>query len=151
MTVKTKYTYLLRVFAKYFMQKYCPSESGWFNTVLQKFNNRLPWSSLISIYTSFVRPHLDYGDVIFDKTYNNFFQQKLESDQYKASLAITGATKGSSTEKPYQELWLEPLQHRRWFRKLCIFYKIVKKQSQKYLFDLIPSNSNSYQTRYSQN
>ena len=72
--------------------------------MLQKFNNRLPWSSLISIYTSFVRPHLDYGDVIFDKTYNNFFQQKLESDQYKASLAITGATKGSSTEKPYQEL-----------------------------------------------
>ena len=72
--------------------------------MLQKFNNRLPWSSLISIYTSFVRPHLDYGDVIFDKTYNNFFQQKLESDQNKASLAITGATKGSSTEKPYQEL-----------------------------------------------
>ena len=71
--------------------------------MLQKFNNRLPWSSLISIYTSFVRPHLDYGDVIFDKTYNNFFQQKLESDQNKASLAI-GATKGSSTEKPYQEL-----------------------------------------------
>ena len=72
--------------------------------MLQKFNNRLQWSSLISIYTSFVRPHLDYGDVIFDKTYNNFFQQKLESDQNKASLAITGATKGSSTEKPYQEL-----------------------------------------------
>ena len=49
------------------------------------------------------------------------FQQKLESIQY-ASLAITGDIQDTSQEKPYQELGLESLQLRRWFRKLGIFY-----------------------------
>ena len=61
-----------------------------------------------------MRPHLDYDDVIFDKAYNNSFQQRLESLQYKPSLGMTGAIKGS-TEKLYQELGLESLQNRRWF------------------------------------
>ena len=98
-----------------------------------------------------MRPHLDYGDVIFDKAYNNSFQQRLESLQYKASLAITGAIKGSSTERLYQELGVESLQNRRWFRKLSIFYKIVKEQSPKYLYNLIASNNISHQTRNSRN
>ena len=79
--------------------------------LLQKLNYRLARSSLITIYKSFVRPHLDYGDVIFDKAYNNFFQQRLESFQYKASLAITSAIKVSSTERLYQEPGLESLQN----------------------------------------
>ena len=98
-----------------------------------------------------MRPHLVYGDLIFDKAYNNFFQQRLESLQHKASLAITGAIKGSSTDKLYQELGLEFLQNRRWFRKLPVVYKVVKEQSPKYLYRLIPSNNFSYQTRNSQN
>ena len=59
---------------------------------------------------------------------------------------------GSSTEKLHQKLGLEFLHIRWWFRKLCIFYKTVKKQSPKYLFDLIPSSNNSYcqHTRYLQ-
>ena len=36
--------------------------------------------------------------------------QKLESIQYNAALAITGAIRGSSREKPYQELGLESLK-----------------------------------------
>ena len=46
-----------------------------------------------AIYKSFVQPHSDYDDVIFDNAYNNSFQQRLECLQYKASLAITGAIK----------------------------------------------------------
>ena len=94
---------------------------------------------------------LDYGDAMFDKAYNNSFQQRLESFQYKASLVITDAIKSSSTEKLYQELELEYLQNRRWFRKLCVFYKIVTEHSSNYLFGYIPSNSNSYLTRKCQN
>ena len=70
-----------------------------------------------------MKPDLDYDDVIFDKASNNSFQKRLESLPYKASLAIAGAIKGFSTEKLYQELALESLQNRRWFRKLCILYK----------------------------
>ena len=41
---------------------------------------------------------------MYDQSYNDSFYAKLESYQYKAALAMTGAIKGSSTEKLYQEL-----------------------------------------------
>ena len=50
----------------------------------------------------------------------------MESIQYIAALAITGAIRDSSRDKLYQELGLETLQQRRWYRKLCCFYKIPK-------------------------
>ena len=42
-----------------------------------------------------------------------------------------------SREKMYQEFGLGSLQLRRWYRELCLFYKISKKHP-KYLFNLIP-------------
>ena len=78
------------------------------------------------------------------------FHEKPESIQYNAALAVTGAVRGSSTEKPYQELRLESL-NRRWFRKLCQFYKILKSKSPRYLFDIIPTKLRAYNTRYCDN
>ena len=89
--------------------------------LLHTLENILPREPLLTIYKSFVRPHLDYGDVIYDQHYNNSFHQKLESIQYNAALAITGAIRGSSREKLYEELGLESLKQRRWFRKLLFF------------------------------
>ena len=45
--------------------------------------------------------------------------------QYNAALAITGAIRGSSREKLYQELGLETLQQRRWYRKLFLLFFAV--------------------------
>ena len=115
--------------------------------LLRKLQNILPREPLLTIYKSFVRPHLDYGDVIYDQHYNNSFHQKLESIQYNAALAITGAIRGSSREKLYQELGLESLQQPRWFTKLCYFFKITKTQSPKYLFDKITTTRTAYRTR----
>ena len=64
------------------------------------------------------------------------FHHKLESIQYNACLAITGAIRGTSKEKLYQELGLESLQLRRWYRKLGMFCKIYKNKSPQYLFKL---------------
>ena len=89
--------------------------------LLRKFQQVLPRPSLITIYKAFIRPHLDYGDVIFDQAFNNSFHQRLESIQYNAALAITGAIRGTSMEKLYQELGFRSLQSRRWFRKLSLF------------------------------
>ena len=114
---------------------------------LRNLQNILPRGPLLTIYKSFVRPHLDYGDVIYDQHYNNSFHQKLKSIQYNAALAITGAIRGSSREKLYQELGLESLQQRRWFRKLCYFFKIAKNESSKSLSDKIPSTRTAYRTR----
>ena len=35
--------------------------------IIRKHNNILPRSALLTIYRSFVRPDLDYGDLIYDQ------------------------------------------------------------------------------------
>ena len=74
----------------------------------------LPRPSLLQIYKSFVKPHLYYGDISYDKAFIGSFQKKLESIQYNAALAIKGVIRGTSREKIYSELSLESLQDRRW-------------------------------------
>ena len=53
-------------------------------------------SQLLAIYKTFVRSHLDYADIIYDKPFNDAFKKKLEEIQYSAALIITGARKGTS-------------------------------------------------------
>ena len=71
----------------------------------------------------------------------------MDSIQYNAALAITGAIRGSSREKLYQELGLESLQQQRWYRKLCYFFKLTKNKSPKYLFNYILTVRSTYRTR----
>ena len=78
--------------------------------LLRKLQTLLPRAPLITIYKSFIRLHLDYGDMIYDQTFNMSLQQKMETIQYNAALAITGAIRGSSRKKIYQELGVETLQ-----------------------------------------
>ena len=52
--------------------------------------------ALLTVYKSFVRPHLDYGDIIYDQPNNESFCQKLRSYKYIAALAITGSIRGTS-------------------------------------------------------
>ena len=89
--------------------------------MLWKLQNIRPWTALLTIYKCFIRPHLDYDDIIYGQAYNLSFHQKLEAIQYNAALALTEAIRGGSNEKLYQELGLESLQLRRWYRKLCCF------------------------------
>ena len=48
-------------------------------------------STLLTICKPFLRPRIDYGDVICDRAFNESFQKMLESVQYNAALAITTA------------------------------------------------------------
>ena len=80
---------------------------------------------LIQLYKLYVRPHLDYGDIIYhkyDPSMRLDFTNKLEQTQYAATLAATGAWKGTSRDRLYQELGWETLYDRRWFRRLCHFF-----------------------------
>ena len=63
----------------------------------------LPCRSLLIIYKSFIRPHLDYRYVIYDHQSNASFSNKIESVRYNAALAITGAIKDYSCDKLYLE------------------------------------------------
>ena len=63
---------------------------------IKKLREILPHNSLLTIYKSIVRSHLDYGDVIFDQPNNQSPSDKVEAVQYNAALAINGAIRGSS-------------------------------------------------------
>ena len=78
--------------------------------LLRKFHNTLTRLPLLTIYKSFIRTHLDYGDVIYDEAYTASFHQKIEFVQYKSALAITAAIRGTSKEKLYHKLGLESLE-----------------------------------------
>ena len=104
--------------------------------LIKRLYSYLPRKSLLNIYKSFIRPHLDYGDVIYDQPHNDTFCRMIESVQYNAALAITGAIKGSSRERLYQELGLESLSARRWYRRLVYFFNIISCNSPAYLHSL---------------
>ena len=86
-----------------------------------------------------------------DQAYNKTFCLKLKSYKYNACLAITGAIKGSSREKLYQELRLETLRKRCWLCRLYLFYKIQKNKFPSQLFRLIPNTSGMHVARNSNN
>ena len=100
---------------------------------MRKLNLLLPRSPLLTVYKCFIRPHLDYGDVIYDQPNLSSLTNKIESVQCNAALAITGAIRETSKEKLYQELGFESLKDRRWLRRLCYLYKIVNTKQPAYL------------------
>ena len=60
-------------------------------------------------YKSFIRPHVDYADIIYDKPNNVSFKSKIENVQYLACIAIADAIQGTSCERFYRDLELENL------------------------------------------
>jgi hypothetical protein len=52
--------------------------------------------SLEHMYFSYVRPILEYADVVWDNC-PNYIKEKLEHINYEAARIITGATKLTST------------------------------------------------------
>ena len=78
----------------------------------------------------------------------SFWMGKLERVQYHAALAVTGTWKGTNREKIYDELGLEPLWKRRWFRFLVQFYKIQNDLTPNYLkIPVPPTRSHLYGLR----
>ena len=114
---------------------------------MSKFQPTLPRKSLVTIYKPLFRRHLDYGDVINDRASIKSFHQSVESLQYSAAIVITGAIRGTSSEKIFPELCLETLKSRRWLSQLCLLYKLTKEKSPVYLFQLIPEKNTPYTTR----
>ena len=114
---------------------------------MRKLQSVSPRIILVTIYKAFVRLHLDYGDILYDQAFNNSFFDRLESIQHNACLAITGAIRGMSREKLYQELGLESLRLQRYYRKLYLFYKVFKNEHPQYLFHLIPMTHSSHTSK----
>ena len=106
--------------------------------LINRLRKYVPRKSLLTLYKSYIRPHLDYADIIYDCPGNATFVSKLEKIQYNACLAITGCFRGTSREKLYSELGLESLSDRRYARRMIFFYKIVNKLTPDYLRRYLP-------------
>ena len=110
---------------------------------MRKLQNIIPRNSLLTIYKSFIRPHLDYGDIIYHQPNNVSLCQKIESIQYQAALAVTGAIHETSQTKLYNELQIDSMNLRQWFTRL------KSSGLPQYLNDRIPKPSLHYTTRFS--
>ena len=77
--------------------------------------------------------------------YSNIFESSNRLRRYH--LAIAGATQGSSREKIFQELRLESLKSRRWFRRLCCMFKKMENETPTDLISLIPKLEQTFNTR----
>ena len=107
-------------------------------------NLLLPRSSLLTIYKSLVRLHLNYRDAIFDQPNNSRLSEKNEIVKYYAASVIPGTISGNSKEKLYQELGLKSLKDRGWLRQIPYLYKIILIKLLPFLYELIPSLKRSH-------
>ena len=71
------------------------SKANWGIGVIKELST-LPRKALLTLHKSFVRPHLDNGDIIYDQPNNERFCNKRETVQYNVALAITGLIQGTS-------------------------------------------------------
>ena len=121
--------------------------------ILRSLTYRLTRQSLQKLYTSFIRPILEYGSSVWDNC-SQAMKLEVEKVQLSAIRAITGGKKGTSHNKLYQETGMEKLDERRQRQKLNMFYKIQHDLAPQTLKELIPqttSQRTSYQLRSSQN
>ena len=111
---------------------------------MKKLSLTLSKNSLLTIYETFVRPILDYADMIYDKPLTESFKDALGMVQYNAALVITGAIKGTSRDRIYRELGLESLAERRWSRKIFFFHRIINGHLPVYLQSYISTAVRSF-------
>ena len=123
---------------------------------MKKLKFILDRSSLETIYLSFIRPILEYGDVLWNNCTNGE-KKELDKIQNEAARICTGTTKLVSIQNLNNEINWEPLDSRRRKHKLIMFFKMVNSLLPTYMSNLVPPlirdtnsyslrNSNDYQT-----
>ena len=120
--------------------------------VMKHIKKWVPFFTLVTYYKMWIRPHLEYADLVFDKASHSRLQNNqvfnlsrskdancvdLESIQYQAARIATGAWMGSSMNDTYELLGWETLEHRRTIRKLTELYRILKEKSPNHLYEII--------------
>ena len=114
--------------------------------LLQSLNYQLDRRALQTMYFSFVRPILEYADVIKDNCFD-YEKAALEKIQIEAGRIVSGATKSCSRAKILFELGWDTLEQRRYKHRMITFFKMVKNLTPPYLQDLVPPNVHQVSNR----
>ena len=113
---------------------------------MRKLKFQLDRKSLEIICTSFIRPLLEYSNVVWDNC-TQYESNDLEKIQNEAARIVTGATKLISLQSLYIETGWESLASKRQKSKLVLFYKMQNEMTPEYLSSLAPQAVDST-TRY---
>ena len=109
--------------------------------IMRKLKFKLDRKSLETIYLTFIRPLLEYGNNIWDNC-TEAEKQELDKIQNEAARIATGATKLVSIKNLNKEICWESLQKRRDDHKLTLFFKMYNHLTPRYLSSLIPPQVN---------
>ena len=104
---------------------------------MRKLKFQLSRKSLQIIYFSFIRPLLEYADVVWDNC-TQYEANELEKIQHEAARIVSGGTKLVSIDKLLKEVGWDTLSCRRKKHKLILFYKMINGLCPDYLSSLVP-------------
>ena len=96
-----------------------------------KLKFKLDRKAFQTIFIAFIRPLLEYGDIIWDNC-SQCEKQELGKVQIEAAIIATGTTKLISLNSLYTDIGWQTLQQRRTNHKLTLFYKIKNNLSPTY-------------------
>ena len=116
---------------------------------LKSYKYRFTRKTLEILYKSFVLPHFDYGDIIWDNC-SETLSTILENLHLEALRTISGSVRGTSHQKLYNETGFTTLKERRNRHKLIQYKKIALGLCPNYLSNLLPplvSQVNPYHRR----
>ena len=97
----------------------------------------VPRQILAQIYTTYVQPHYDYCDVVYDKQLTLQDSQRLQTLQNRAARLITGVPFRTPTSKLLQDLGWDKLLTRRLIHRLMTYFNL---KNDKRLPDYITSS-----------
>ena len=97
-------------------------------------------TTLSHIYSTYVRPHFDYCDIVFDGHITLQDEMRLEKVQSRAAKLVTGAPFRTSTEKLRHDLGWETLKTRRTIHKQLFFHRLTNTKNQQpgYIREILP-------------
>ena len=106
---------------------------------LMKFLSSMVTREVLDLtYKMHVRPHLEYGDVLFHKC-SQELTRLLESIQNQAGLIVAGCWPGSNQDKVRKELGWESLQERRRFHRMTLYWSRLKTERTYRISPVLPS------------
>ena len=98
--------------------------------------------NLETMYISFVRPTLEYGDTIGCNLAETQSQQIEQIEvQKRAVIIVVGATRGTPSDGRLRELGWATMEQSRTLHRLILFHKILNGHSPPYLRDTIPARA----------
>lgn len=104
--------------------------------MLRRLKYILDRKSLQKLYFSFVRPVLEYADIIWDNI-PEYLVNKIESIQLEAARIVTGGNRLASRHLLYKETGWEPLSKLRENHRLIQLHKIFHNMAPNYLSTII--------------